>query len=34
MSSKELYGTMFDEGNDDKSLPITFVWGANLVLEW
>ena len=29
-SAKELYSAMFDEGDDDKSLPITFVWGANL----
>ena len=28
-SAKELYSTMFDEGDDDKSLPITFVRGAN-----
>ena len=29
-SAKEQYGTIFDEGNDDKSLLMTFVQGANL----
>ena len=29
-SAEELYGAMFDEGDDDESLPITFVRGANL----
>ena len=29
-SAKELYGATFDEGDDDESLPITFIWGANL----
>jgi len=29
-SAEELYGAMFDEGNDNESLPITFVQGVNL----
>ena len=29
-SAEELYGAMFDEGDDDESLLTTFVWGANL----
>jgi hypothetical protein len=29
-SAEELYSAMFDEGDDDESLPITFVRGANL----
>jgi hypothetical protein len=26
----ESTSSLFDEGDDDESLPITFVWGANL----
>ncbi|KIM82448.1 hypothetical protein PILCRDRAFT_7841 [Piloderma croceum F 1598] len=29
-NAKELYSAMFDKGDNDKSLPITFVQGANL----
>ena len=29
-SAEELYGTMFDEGDEDESPPITYIWGANL----
>ena len=29
-SAEELYSATFDEGDDDESLPITFVRGANL----
>ena len=29
-STEELYGTMFDDGDDNESLLITFFWGAHL----
>jgi hypothetical protein len=30
VSAEKLYGTMFDKGDDNESLLITFVRGANL----
>ena len=29
-TAEEMYGAVFDEGDDDKSSPITFIWGVNL----
>ena len=31
-TAEEMYGATFDEGGDEESSPITFIWGVNLEL--